>query len=148
MPRAFVIYRAEVIEDEAKSARRMTTLDPRKLVILDRAPQPAPVGDERPFTPARLVRAERQQVVIEAEASAPGILVLSETHYPGWSATLDGKPVDLLRADHALRGVALPPGKHTVEMRFRSRPTQVGLTLSLLGLIGLAGLLFRRRVIQ
>jgi hypothetical protein len=146
LPRAFVVYRSETISDESKSARRLASLDPRKLVLLDRAPDPVPAGDERPFTPAKLT-AERHKLVIEAEASAPGILVVSETWYPGWSATLDGREVPLLRADHALRGVALPAGKHVVEMRFHSRPTQLGLLLSALGLLGV-GLLFRRRVIK
>ena len=112
-----------------------------------RAPADPAGDDDRPLTPAPLTVAERQRLVIEADAPAPGILVVSETWYPGWSVTVDGKPAPLLRADHALRGVALPAGHHAVEMRFRSRPTQLGLALAALGLLGLAGLLFRRRVV-
>jgi hypothetical protein len=143
LPRAFVVYKAEVSDEP----RRLLTLDPRKLALLDRPPQPPPSSDDRPLTPARVTTFERQHLVIEADTPAAGILVVSETHYPGWSVTLDGKPAELLRADYALRGVALPAGKHVVEMRFTSRPTELGLGLSLLGLVGL-GLLFRRRVIK
>ncbi len=149
LPRAFVVYRAEVVTDDSLAARRMASLDPRKLAIVDRAPEVAPIGDARPLTPARITVAERQHLTIEADASAPGLLVVSETHYPGWSATLDGRPVPLLRADYALRGVALPAGHHVIEMRFASRPTDLGLALSALGaslLVGLA-LLLRRRVL-
>jgi hypothetical protein len=147
LPRAFIVYQAEVIADEAQSARRLATLDPRKTAILDRAPQPPPSGDGHAFVPAQVTVAERHRLRIEAETPVAGILVVSETWYPGWTATLDGKPAELLRADHALRGLALPPGKHVVEMRFTSRPTQLGLALSLLGCVGL-GLLFRRRVLK
>ena len=140
LPRAFVVYAADVQPDDAKQARALAGLDPRKRAILDRAPAPLPVGDGRPFTPARVTLAARQRLVIEAEASAPGILVVSETDYPGWSVTVDGKDAPLLRADYAFRGVALAAGKHTVEMRFRSIPTRLGLLLSLVGLFGLWGL--------
>jgi hypothetical protein len=142
MPRAFVVYNAIVSTDEAAL---LPKLDPRQSVILDRAPDPAPISDLRPFQPATVVSAERHRVVVEADTPVPGILVLSESWYPGWSVTVDGKPAPLLRADYAFRGVALAPGKHRVEMRFRSLPTKIGLALSGLGLLGLLALWLRGR---
>jgi len=79
-------------------------------------------------------------VTIEADSPTAGILVLSDAWYPGWRVTVDGNPAPLLRADYALRGVALPPGKHTVEFTFRSRPAQLGLLLSAVGVLCLLGL--------
>ena len=145
MPRAFVVNGAQVLPADAAQVAALPALDPRKTAILDRLPQPAPVGDGRPFTAATLASAERHHVRVEADAAAPGVLVLSETYYPGWSATLDGKPAELLRADYAFRGVALPAGHHVVEMTFASRPTRAGLALSALGLAALAALAIRRR---
>ena len=79
--------------------------------------------------------------------TAPGVLVVSETDYPGWSATVDGKPAPLLRADYAFRGVALSAGPHRIERRFVSRPARACLALSLLGLFGLVALgTLRRRL--
>jgi hypothetical protein len=145
LPRAFVVYGAQVLPDDARQAAALARLDPRASVLLDQAPVPPPIGDGRPWSPARLVRAERTRLVIEAEPSADGVLVVSETAYPGWSVAVDGKPAPLLRADYAFRGVALPAGHHVVEMRFSSRPTRFGLALSALGLFGLAGLGWARR---
>jgi hypothetical protein len=147
MPRAFVVYRASEPGSDDAQARALAHLDPRASVILDRAPLPAPIGDGRPLTPARLVSADRHHLVIYAEPTAPGVLVVSETDYPGWSATVDGKPAPLLRADYAFRGVALSAGPHRIEMRFVSRPARAGLALSLLGLFGLVALgTLRRRL--
>jgi uncharacterized membrane protein YfhO len=86
------------------------------------------------------VSADNWHLTVEADVDRPGVLVLSEPYYPGWSATVDGKPAPLLRADYAFRGVALPAGKHTVEMRYRSRPTEIGLVFSVVGLFGLLAL--------
>lgn len=147
MPRAFVVYGARVEPDEKRQIEAMLTFDPRRIALLDRAPSPPPVGDGRSSNTARIVESSSVSLKIEAEAEAPGILVVSEAYYPGWSATLDGQPIELLRADYAFRGVALPAGRHVVEMRFRSRPTELGLVLSGLGLLGILGLglLGRRR---
>lgn len=145
LPRAFIVYKAQVLPEEKAQAQALLTLDPRRTVILDRAPVPAPDGGERPLVPAPLVRAERYRLVISADTPAAGVLVVSETSYPGWTATVDGQPAPLLHADYAFRGVALPAGRHIVEMRFRSRPLELGLLLSGLGLLLLGGL-WRRRV--
>jgi hypothetical protein len=140
LPRAFVVYRALVLPDDREQASALTRVDPRSTVILDREPAVPPEGSGRPLTPARVVRADRHRFAIAVEAAAPGILVVSETAYPGWTATVDGRPVPLLRANYAFRAVALPAGRHRVEMRFRSRPTEVGLWLGAAGCAGLIAL--------
>jgi hypothetical protein len=139
LPRAYVVHHATVLPDDAAQARALTTLDPRADVILDAAPSPPPSpppsGDG--LQPARVTEAERHRVVVEADTPTPGVLVLSDTWYPGWRVTVDGAPAPLLRADYALRGVALPAGHHRVEFRFRSTPAALGLALSAFGLLGL-----------
>ena len=138
MPRAFVVHHATVLPDDAAQARALVGLDPRADVLVDAAPSPAPSGSG--FDPARIVTLGRKRVVVQADAPTPGVLVLSDTWYPGWRVTVDGKPAPLLRADYALRGVALPAGHHVVVFTFRSRPAALGLALSVLGLFGLLGL--------
>jgi hypothetical protein len=145
MPRAFVVYDAQVVDGEKAAATALSKLDVRHAALLETAPDPKPVGDHRELTPARLTAVERQRVVIEADTAAPGILVLTEAMYPGWTATVDDKPAPLLTADYALRGVALSAGHHVVEMRFTSVPVRRGLWISSLGLLGLLLLVLARR---
>lgn len=147
LPRAFVLFDAEVHTDDGAHARALAALDPRKKVLLDAAPVPPPIGDGRALVPARIVEAARDRLRIEAAIEAPGVLVVADAYYPGWTATVDGQPVPLLRADYAFRGVALPAGRHVVEMRYRSRPVELGLLLSGGGLLLLLvlGLLPRGR---
>lgn len=47
-----------------------------------------------------------------------GILVFSETYYPGWTAFVDGKKVNIMEVNHAFRGLLIKSGTHTVKMRF------------------------------
>jgi uncharacterized membrane protein YfhO len=75
---------------------------------------------------------------LRVEAGSPGILVIGDPFYPGWSALLDGKPAPILAADYALRAVALPAGAHTVELTYRSGPLEAGLAISELALLAIA----------
>jgi uncharacterized membrane protein YfhO len=65
------------------------------------------------------------------EASRAGWLVLSDVYYPGWRATVNGQPTDVLRANYTFRAVWLPVGEHTVRMSFSPLAWRVGLALSL-----------------
>ena len=66
----------------------------------------------------RLTSYEPNQLVYETSSPQDGIVVFSEISYTGWTATIDGKPADIARADYILRAMNVPAGKHTIEMRF------------------------------
>ena len=66
----------------------------------------------------RLTSYDPNQLVYETSSPQDGIVVFSEIYYPGWTATIDGKPADIARADYILRAMNVPAGKHTIEMRF------------------------------
>jgi len=77
-------------------------------------------------------------VVLHVETDAPALLVLSDTFYPGWRATVDDQPVPIYRTNAALRGVLVPAGAHRVEMHFRPHSLLIGLGLSGTGLFTIA----------
>ncbi len=58
------------------------------------------------------------EIVVEVNAAGAGVLVLHDTYYPGWTATIDGNPVPILRAEVLFRGVEVPAGLRTVVFRF------------------------------
>jgi hypothetical protein len=143
LPRAFLVYEAVTVGDAATAVASLgdSRFDPARQAVLEQAPVPpperAPEGAPR-MTPATVTRHERHRVVIEADAPRAGVLVVAEVYYPGWSVRVDGKPAPLLRADYALRGVALPAGRHTVEMTYRNRAAWGGIWLSVAALAVLA----------
>jgi len=86
----------------------------------------------------------RSRLVLRAKGEGSGWLVLADAWYPGWNASVDGRPVPIVAVDHALRGVALASGEHRVEFEYAPGSLRLGLLLSLLCAAGL--LLLERSV--
>lgn len=89
-------------------------------------------------------------VVLDAPAPDGSALVVSENFYPGWKATVDGKPATVDRADFTLIGVPLPAGARRIELRFDSAPYHTGKTITLVAVLlalawAVAGFLMQRR---
>jgi hypothetical protein len=81
---------------------------------------------------ASVSRYEPGKVMIDLSAPAPhgSSLVVSENYYPGWKATVDGKPAQLGRADYTMIGVELPQGARRIELEFTSPTYQKGKTIT------------------
>lgn len=63
--------------------------------------------------------------------SQDGFGVFSEIYYPaGWDAFIDGKPVDIIRTNYALRGFKIPAGDHKIEMKFYPKTFFTGLKIA------------------
>jgi len=84
---------------------------------------------------AQVARYEPNHIDLITKSEAPSVLVLSENHYPGWRAYVDGRFVDTLRVDYNLRGVALGPGEHKVEFIYRPKSVLIGVAISILTLM-------------
>ena len=78
---------------------------------------------------------------LAAASDAPGLLVLTESWYPGWEARLDGRVVPIYIADAAFRGVFLPAGQHRLEMEFRPRILLWSSLISLVFVVGVGTLM-------
>jgi uncharacterized membrane protein YfhO len=59
-------------------------------------------------------------------------VILTDTWFPGWTATVDGRRAKIECAYGFVRGVVVEPGKHTIEMRYRPMSVYLGAMLSLL----------------
>jgi uncharacterized membrane protein YfhO len=72
-----------------------------------------------------------------------GMVILSETYFPGWQASIDGRNAEMYDADGMIRGVVVDRGKHSIVMKYRPRSVMLGGAMTLLGTL-LTALLFRR----
>jgi uncharacterized membrane protein YfhO len=90
---------------------------------------------------------EANRYAFAADLKHDGFVLLNEVYYPGWEATIDGKPVDILPGDYAFRVLAVPAGSHRIVMEFRPPYLWLAGSVSLLTLAGLCGFLrFHRRL--
>jgi hypothetical protein len=141
LPRAFLVPRGRRVEPGA-AARELAQpgFDPRAEVLLEEEPPPAG-GAPGPLPPVAFEVAEPHHLRMRARAADRCLLFLSDLFYPGWEATVDGAAAPVLRANHAFRAVALAPGEHVVEFRYRPATFRVGAALSLGAALAVAGLL-------
>ena len=81
---------------------------------------------------------------LRIRADGPGILVLSQMHYPGWKALIDGRESPVLRVDYAFLGVAVEAGTHDVRWVFAPGTLRIGALLSGAALIACLALCRKR----
>ena len=108
---------------------------------------------ESPGRTAGLVPRHRQitneiptRIMISAQMETPGLVVLADNWDKGWRAYWNGKPVPVLRANYAVRGVVVPAGNGTLEFIYRPASLILGLWLAGLAVIFLAGWLIAVKV--
>lgn len=141
-PRGFLVDHVLVVDPgEAIDVVAEGIVDLRRSVVLEEALP----SEEQPDT-VRLVadRAEivayaDHEVVFRTRADGRRMLVLSDTHYPGWKAWVDDREAPIHRANAAFRAVSVPPGEHVVRFVYRPASFMLGLALSGAGIVWLAG---------
>ena len=142
MPRAFLVPRARVAPSLGTALTEMIhqPFQPDQEVILadDATTQPPRVwslsGAGRARAHHHVLRRGRTSGSTP-RPSADAWLVLSDTYYPGWVATVDGQPAAVLRGDVLFRVVPVPAGEHDVEFRFEPASVKLGLLISLAALV-------------
>jgi hypothetical protein len=153
LPRAYRVPGALRAPPRLRAALRGMVgedFDPRRHVLLEDPPRPllraARAGRADPAAIVEIESYEEERVVLRTRGRRAGVVVLTDAYDPGWKATLDAHPVSLLRANVAFRGVAVPPGEHVIEMRYRPATLRWGALLALAAAAGLsAAWLYRIR---
>lgn len=136
LPRAWVVGCARVADQGAAfAALGDPSFEPEREVIL--AADPGGQGACGPAGAARIVSSRGDRVELEVEAESSGFLVMADAYDPGWRASLDGRPLTVLRANVAFRAVAVPPGRHAVALVYRPWSVTAGLAVSVASLLAL-----------
>jgi hypothetical protein len=130
--RALAVFSHEVIPDPQARLDRLLSpgFDPSKSVVLEEDPGAYEAPGASGSGEALVLRYAPDEVVVSADMSAPGWLVLLDSHYPGWTARVDGERTRILRADHCFRAVAVPAGRSTVRFAYRPASFLVGTLLA------------------
>ncbi len=151
LPRAFLVpvSGARIVAGGDRpelTALRMPDFDPRRTVLLPEPPPPLGAGTPAENPGVTTYAQSLDAAEVSARVAEPSLLVVSQMHYPGWKAIVDGKDAPLLRADYALVGVALAPGVHQVRLVYRPASFRVGAAMSGAALlVAISAIVFARR---
>jgi hypothetical protein len=81
------------------------------------------------ITGAKILEYSANKVVIETDSALPGVLILSDAHAPGWSASVDSKSESILKVNGFIRGVFVDSGPHTVLLTYSPPGFKTGVKL-------------------
>ncbi len=139
-PRAWMVYEVRSGRDENGLAQLASgsVSGAEVAYVLGELPavSPPPDGSQPTVT---VSDSTADSLTIEVDHDGQGLLVVSEIYSENWTATVDREELDVLQTDHALLGIPLEPGEHTIDLRYEPESLTVGLWISGLATIGSAG---------
>jgi hypothetical protein len=141
-PRAYWVSRAIAAVDAREAERLVRSEDLAGAVILTGSgfPPEDPAARSHQLVPASPVRYEPDLVDIAVDAPAAGWLVLSDRHYPGWRAWVDGRPAVIEKANVMVRAVRVPAGRSRVLFTFAPSCWRLSASISGIGWIAVFGI--------
>jgi len=122
------------------------TFQPEKTAVLETSPGISPSHVAGGTTSYRWV--STQEARVDVDAPTPGIVLVRNTFDDNWHASVDGHPVQMLRADYFLQGIPVPEGQHTIVLTYQDPAVGQGLIGSgivLVLMLGAAVFLYVRR---
>ena len=152
LPRAFRVTKVEPIAStEAALTRLADGFDFRAAALVEETAADRSAAEAADTTRAAdgpsawrgetlLVKDDPDAVTIATDGPGSGLLVLADLAYPGWRATIDGRPSPILTTDGLLRGVRVSPGPHCVELRYAPASWGWGFGVTALGIVVLPAL--------
>jgi hypothetical protein len=146
LPPAYIVRQMETVSNtnEAIALLQNPQFDLSTRIVRVGNPDTGPgTFSSSPVAPNETVEEDQVQVInytpeqieLQANLSAPGWLVLTDTLYPGWRAWINDTEVDIFEANLIFRAIEIPAGSHYVTLAFKPMSFYMGLGLSLVGII-------------
>ena len=144
LPRAYAVLATRVLEGDSPHDfhRAVFGGGGAFALVAPGGPRLAP-ADPSARAAASIASYGANAVEIDASCGAPCLVVLTDLHYPGWRASVDGVPASVHRVNFLFRGVQVPPGRHRVAFRYAPRSVYTGGGLSVLAVAAAVVLVLR-----
>lgn len=135
-PSAYTIHSVKAADSAPKALELLKQINLKENVILEvggdnqEEIKSGSIGSGRIRPVYKLERPDCNTVRIQVKMNTPGILVLTDSYYPGWKAYLDGVETPVYPANYLFRAIKVPDGNHSVEYRYLPASFLAGLALT------------------
>lgn len=133
--RTFIAQSIETYEgkEEFSQAFFRPEFDPTKTVLVEKM---ANLSLSKPQGgTAEILSYTPNEITIQSQTTTDSLLFLSDTYYPGWLATIDGKETKIIKANYAFRSVIVPAGNHVVTFRYEPNSFRLGKIITIVSVI-------------
>ncbi len=133
---AWFVNEVKYVNNADEELAALGTLNTRHQAVADKKFQAA-LGEAKADSSAtaRLTQYGANEMTYEFDSKQGGVLVLSDIYYPGWTATVDGKEVEIGRVNYVLRAIHVEGGKHTLQMTFKPQSVKTTESVANIALI-------------
>jgi hypothetical protein len=141
LPRWSLLTEFEIINDRRAAIARVLDPDfrPQDAVVIDRGPD-KPIAKSKLKGTIDLVEETSDRLKFNVNTPTNALLLLTDTYYPGWAASVNGARAPILRANSTFRAVAVPEGQSTVVFQFVHPRWRLALTVSIISVMAIASL--------
>jgi len=133
MGNCWLVKEVKFVKNADEEMAALNSFDPAQTAFVDEKFKTAvpfmPVYDSLSYI--RLIQNNNDEIKYEFNSASNEFAVFSEVYYPlGWEAYIDGKKTPYVKTNYALRGLAIPAGKHNIEFIFDPKSVRVGESIS------------------
>lgn len=132
LPRARMVYRTEHVAtfEEAFRIIERSDFDPATTALVE---GDTPNKKPPPTIPTPMITESSggDLTIGVLNNQTEGVLVVADSYYPGWRATIDGHETPVLPVNISQRGVIVPSGTHTIRMEYRPKSLVIGIVISI-----------------
>jgi hypothetical protein len=124
---AWFVQQVIPVATPTEELRQVCTLDTRRSAVVNQSDHSVGRFSYDSAATINLVSHNPNTLKYQSQSGVDGFAVFSEIFYPkGWVASIDGNPVDIVRANYVLRALPVPAGDHTIEFNFEPKAYVVG----------------------
>ncbi len=147
LPRAYLVPDVKVLKDRRKILKMIasTEHDPESWIYLEKAPPTFEFTGRGGVSEVRIDEYTPNHSHMQVTTDKAQWLFFSDMYYPGWKASVNGRAVEIYRANYAFRAIQVPAGESSVEWKYDPILFKIGLGVSLFTFLGLIIGLWRGR---
>lgn len=135
---AWFVDNIQYVDNANKELEALSAIDLRHVAVADKRFQ-TQLGTAQESTDERsvsLTSYEPNRLTYDADGGKTGgVVVFSEIYYPGWTATVDGKEVEIGRVNYVLRAIKIDGGKHKIEFAFFPKSIDMTETIAYISMV-------------